>query len=374
MANTVQFWDMNGTECIAGEEMDSVTRLFIGNLVPAISNSALEASLSKFGIVKDLIRNADRNFAHASLTSRSAKDVDKCLSVLNQTRWFGTVLRVEVATEHFKVRLEKEWAEEAEQERQAKLAALAVRRELQNSSATKLESGESQSEIPDRFSWKGKRTTFYRSENAQSAKSLVPAGKPSKNGADRDLPPRTVADAGKANSMAPREEVTPNAGVRQVSTSVTATLDLFGLCVEEPEPIVSGDKERTSEPTPAKRARGSNVAAAAADRAAMIAIENDPSKIDVPAEKDLARSIFEKIFPDGSVAHVQKKRLDEAVARHRRKALYRRLVSGDAAIEEEVSSRNTTVVGPRFGGKEGRAKTAIEKNRRKGLYKDLLVM
>lgn len=334
------------------------TRLFIGNLLPAISNSALKAALSKFGVVKNLTRNADRNFAHASLCPSDDKAVDKCLSVLNQTRWFGTVLRVEIATENFQSRLQREWGEQEEVERVSKLAALAARREKLS------EWKASKSDIPDRFSWKGKRTTFYVSVKDtggdNETANLIEE--------DRDLP----TAAGKANRSGKVQKVNApevsksSEATRPVSKPVAATLDLFGLNVAEEEPVVEIEIER---PSPAKRVRGNDALSSAKERSLMEAIEDDPTKMDVPAEKDLARAIVEKMFSFAGGGRGKANHLEEAVQRHRRKALYRKLL-GDTAEEADFTA---SLQDPSIG-KSIDCESSIEKHRRKGMCRDLITV
>lgn len=71
-------------------------RLLVGNLVPAISNDALTALLSRLGTVGAAQRTEERRFAHVQFVG----GVARCISSIRKKRWLGSELCVEKASEH----------------------------------------------------------------------------------------------------------------------------------------------------------------------------------------------------------------------------------------------------------------------------------
>lgn len=104
---------------MAGEPERGVPRLFVGNLVPSITDDALRRALARYGTVRSLERKS--RYAHVGLLPPAGQPVavDRAVAALNNTKWAGTELRVERAREHYLTRLRREWEEAAEVEKHA---------------------------------------------------------------------------------------------------------------------------------------------------------------------------------------------------------------------------------------------------------------
>ncbi|XP_006900798.1 PREDICTED: nucleolar protein 8 [Elephantulus edwardii] len=90
-------------------------RLFVGGLTKAISQADLQNQFSRFGEVsdveiitrKDEQGNPQKIFAYINIRVAEA-DLNKCMSVLNKTKWKGGTLQIQQAKENFLHRLAQE--------------------------------------------------------------------------------------------------------------------------------------------------------------------------------------------------------------------------------------------------------------------------
>ncbi|XP_070793110.1 nucleolar protein 8 [Pituophis catenifer annectens] len=97
------------------EPISFVRRLYIGGLGHSISEDELYERFSKFGNVteteiiirKDEHGNPTKTFAYLNIVL-SEKELKKCISVLNKTKWKGGTLQIELAKESFLHRLARE--------------------------------------------------------------------------------------------------------------------------------------------------------------------------------------------------------------------------------------------------------------------------
>lgn len=273
--------------------MTECVRLFIGNLVPPITDAALTASLSKFGDVRTIERNQDRCFAHVSLQPREQNDITKCISILNQTRWCGTVLRVEVASEHYLTRLEREW-------KYTPVTSKPV-------PVDDVDSG------PPSFTWKGKRVVF------------------------RDDAPNIV-------EKAPQHDHNTMMTTRTVpkgSSRFEATLDLFGIGGNDDDQVQSTHVESKPHEPAEKKARKSDAEISAklrADKEAMMEIGDDVSKIDVEAERNRALNVLMQVLSKRADQNVATETcsLEESFVRFRRKSLHKALSSQVMAERSDI--------------------------------------
>lgn len=242
--------------CTLPKMVQDSTRLFVGNLVSSISNEAITRLVGKFGTVSAFERDEKRGFAHLSLHG----SVDQCLSTLNQTRWMGTVLRVEKATEHFLDRLQSEWAllDVAQQTIANELIAENVMLPV--------------------VTWTGKRTLF---DGVDDAVSKIAANVRNVCAVSNE----TVSNRRSNQAMQP---------TRSARSGVT--MDLFGLAqVQDTEPrstfgsqlILLGDSNSK---------KGSSIMPFVDDTTAMTAIGNDPTKIDVGAEHLRAAGVIDMVL------------------------------------------------------------------------------
>ncbi|XP_061474035.1 nucleolar protein 8 [Rhineura floridana] len=102
------------------EETPVVKRLYVGGLGHTISEAELQERFGKFGNVteteivtrKDEQGNPAKTFAYINITL-SEKELKKCISVLNKTKWKGGTLQIELAKESFLHRLARERQEES---------------------------------------------------------------------------------------------------------------------------------------------------------------------------------------------------------------------------------------------------------------------
>uniref|UniRef100_A0A8C9KBT1 Nucleolar protein 8 n=1 Tax=Panthera tigris altaica TaxID=74533 RepID=A0A8C9KBT1_PANTA len=85
-----------------------VKRLFVGGLGQNISRADLQNQFSRFGEVSDveiITRKDDKGnpqkaFAYINIRVTEA-DLNKCMSVLNKTKWKGGTLQIQLAKESF---------------------------------------------------------------------------------------------------------------------------------------------------------------------------------------------------------------------------------------------------------------------------------
>uniref|UniRef100_A0ABM5FKC5 Nucleolar protein 8 n=1 Tax=Pogona vitticeps TaxID=103695 RepID=A0ABM5FKC5_9SAUR len=97
------------------EQTAAVKRLYVGGLGHTISEEELQERFGKFGKVtgieivtrKDERGNPTKTFAYINV-SLSEKELKKCISVLNKTKWKGGILQIELAKESFLHRLSRE--------------------------------------------------------------------------------------------------------------------------------------------------------------------------------------------------------------------------------------------------------------------------
>ncbi|XP_063147928.1 nucleolar protein 8 [Candoia aspera] len=97
------------------EQISLVRRLYVGGLGHSISENELCERFSKFGNVteteiisrKDEHGNPTKTFAYLDILL-SEKELKKCISVLNKTKWKGGTLQIELAKESFLHRLARE--------------------------------------------------------------------------------------------------------------------------------------------------------------------------------------------------------------------------------------------------------------------------
>uniref|UniRef100_A0A670YY92 Nucleolar protein 8 n=1 Tax=Pseudonaja textilis TaxID=8673 RepID=A0A670YY92_PSETE len=97
------------------EQISFVRRLYIGGLGHSVSEDELYERFSKFGNVteteiisrKDEHGNPTKTFAYLNILL-SEKELKKCISVLNKTKWKGGTLQIELAKESFLHRLARE--------------------------------------------------------------------------------------------------------------------------------------------------------------------------------------------------------------------------------------------------------------------------
>eukprot|EP00171_Calliarthron_tuberculosum_P010080 IDg10080t1 len=283
-------------------------RLFIGNLAPPITDVALTSMLSKFG------------------------------------EWFGAMLRVEVATEHYESRLKRERAAEHEPVSVPKPSS---------SSANELAPVAT-------FSWKGKRTVFSNEHTSSKHR-------------ESKIRDNTINRIGNGVTTSTKKSM-PIRTLPKASARVEATLDLFGLGEEEPElPIDAPQIEpKPDEGRAAKRARETIAEIAkkdAEDEAAMAAIGDDPSRIDVAAERDRALAIMSQLLAgNGGREKSVSDSAAESVAQCRRKALYVELMDQKSVVEAEA----VALWAPGIGLEGSDENSSMSEVRRKGLYRLLV--
>uniref|UniRef100_A0A672UC76 Nucleolar protein 8 n=1 Tax=Strigops habroptila TaxID=2489341 RepID=A0A672UC76_STRHB len=83
-------------------------RLYVGGLAHEVSKAELQERFGKFGHVLDteiITRQDDqgtplKTFAYISVSISDA-DLRKCMSVLNETKWKGGTLQIQLAKESF---------------------------------------------------------------------------------------------------------------------------------------------------------------------------------------------------------------------------------------------------------------------------------
>ncbi|GIM07483.1 hypothetical protein Vretimale_11605 [Volvox reticuliferus] len=179
-----------------------VVRLFLGGLPHDISAADLRSRFNPFGKVEsiDIIPPKDnqittaavptstqtsngptcRGFAYIELDPKDEVSIHKCLSVYNNSKWRGNVLRVELAKPSYLARLHVEWQEQARLEEQQ------PRQLLQNPQ-----------QPVDHGSW------FLPTSAKAAAPTRPPCAMPSQ--AMRPLPPPEVSAASLAAATAAAE-------------------------------------------------------------------------------------------------------------------------------------------------------------------------
>lgn len=92
------------------------TRIFVGGLGAAVTAEDLRNTFGSVGIVDsvEIIRSKGRSFAYLDFVPSSDKSLSKLFSMYNGCMWKGGRLKLEKAKEHYLLRLEREWSEEAE--------------------------------------------------------------------------------------------------------------------------------------------------------------------------------------------------------------------------------------------------------------------
>ncbi|XP_062977669.1 nucleolar protein 8-like [Elgaria multicarinata webbii] len=97
------------------EQAPVAKRLYVGGLGHTVSEAELQERFGKFGNVeeteivtrKDEQGNPTKTFAYINI-NLSEKELKKCISVLNKTKWKGGTLQIELAKESFLHRLARE--------------------------------------------------------------------------------------------------------------------------------------------------------------------------------------------------------------------------------------------------------------------------
>uniref|UniRef100_A0A8D0C114 Nucleolar protein 8 n=2 Tax=Salvator merianae TaxID=96440 RepID=A0A8D0C114_SALMN len=90
------------------EQTPILKRLYVGGLAHSISEAELQERFSKFGKVSEIeiVTRKDeqgiptKTFAYINITL-SEKELKRCLSILNKTKWKGGTLQIELAKESF---------------------------------------------------------------------------------------------------------------------------------------------------------------------------------------------------------------------------------------------------------------------------------
>ncbi|XP_019174734.1 PREDICTED: uncharacterized protein LOC109170193 isoform X2 [Ipomoea nil] len=100
-----------------GEEDGVKTRIYVGGLGEGVTAEDLKKTFSspQLGAVQsvDLIRTKGRSFAYLDFVPSSDHSLLKLLSKYNGCMWKGGKLRLEKAKQHFLLRMEREWEEDA---------------------------------------------------------------------------------------------------------------------------------------------------------------------------------------------------------------------------------------------------------------------
>ncbi|KAJ4959311.1 hypothetical protein NE237_026422 [Protea cynaroides] len=99
------------------EDWNAVTtRIFVGGLGESVTADDLQKTFSSLGTVKsvEIVRTNGRSFAYMDFHPSSDKSLSKLFSTYNGCVWKGGRLKIEKAKEHYLIRLQREWAEDAE--------------------------------------------------------------------------------------------------------------------------------------------------------------------------------------------------------------------------------------------------------------------
>jgi hypothetical protein len=380
-----------------------VPRLFVGNLVPGIGDTALRRALSRYGQVRAVDRHA--NYAHVSIVPADDGAVERCVASLNRTKWLGTELRVEKAVEHYLVRLQREWDQMQADEKARTIAAprgaglpaaTAAAAALlpcgvyhqQDSEDSGKKTNETQG--PHAGKWKGKRKVFddrdddddfdfdfdddhhhdqaFHGRERETDKYAV-MGPHSDNQSD------AAPDSSKMHRdeqdviptrMLPVE--TNHALSRRSHGTIATTLALFGLGEHRQDVVISSKKSEEDGPPapkslqnrdgmihpaePALRTDASSkrprVALDAGYDAAVLAAEVDPRIVDTDRERDVALSVLQAMFPSelsiASAGHNSASRFrdqDEWIKINRRPGLLRSILARDTSSRHAASLDDT---------------------------------
>lgn len=118
--------DVEHTECIPAfmNANPETRRLFVGGLGQSVSEVDLQNQFSRFGEVSDveiITRKDDQGnpqkvFAYINIRVAES-DLKKCMSVLNNTKWKGGTLQIQLAKESFLHRLAREREAQAKNEK-----------------------------------------------------------------------------------------------------------------------------------------------------------------------------------------------------------------------------------------------------------------
>lgn len=362
-----------------------VPRLFIGNLVPAISDASLTKLFSRFGTVSNVQRHSRGTFAHLSLGVKSdSADIEKCISTLNRTSWCGTILRVERAQEHFMVRLLGEWKGDDDELMQGTEDG---DEQGVNSDGDVEQSNSEQKGDPfvslskgkhERFAFPDVETPVELGEFAEHVED--PESHPSEIEMPRSGP---TNDTSRIPGSGMGHEGTPRKRPR--TAAVSSTLQLFGISLSsnatnDTKPVPKSDektlrphKEPTLAPTKEPASRGLQLED-------VVAAEKDPSLVDLGAEKAAAMYVIEKMFPGhrdlASTDDATRSGGTEGCVAYKRLGLYKKFEEGMRGTQFfgdsqklAVSIRKKSVArdATSFGG----AKSDTRSVRRAGLYRKL---
>lgn len=284
-------------------------RLFLGGLVPAITDDAIRKALSRFGELSSFERHPTRSFAHVSLDLIPDANLEQCVRALDNTKWCGSVLQVQKAHEHYLCRLEKEWR--------------------QNQLVTSDEPTEqiTKDDQPQPFSnlAKGVHTKFSFPDHHPSEDYAADPASSRDTDLDRDDERFVTHIPPKVPTMK-----TAKAKPTSVSNALSSTMQLFGLTAEPPrtdelKPMTDHFSVQQKR-MPSKRPRTSDETRLQLETAE--AIGKDPALINIQAEKSSALSVLESMFPTQTMfasGQISDDRRKVVVDRHRRPGLFRKI-------------------------------------------------
>lgn len=355
-------------------------RIFFGGLSPSLKANALRSLLEPFGHVT-CIDLHPRGFAHLSL--KGEEDViEKCLTTLHGTTWYGSALRVERARDHFSLRLQREWDACSDNVQ----TALVPMTDLDNANlGSKIDSP-----VLARFSWRGKHVQFPEDDDDDVENPGIGSPVHGRNA------PQEAQDIQKVDLPQAKDKTLRKTQKR--SSAVESTLSLFGLqglgtireateeeCSKMNMSVTQSDKDvlkrrKCKEEISAgkathieKRERhsdeliGMNIAKARA-------IEEDTTLIDLDEEKIAALAVLRRMFKSDDPTsddlrsdstfppHLQTadKQIENTLQNShcRRSALFRKLIQSPRALEKRASGPGVVIL-----------KSSID--RRKGLFRSL---
>ncbi|KAL5726041.1 hypothetical protein ACHQM5_009112 [Ranunculus cassubicifolius] len=98
------------------ESLMKEKRIFVGGLGDKVTEDDLRKTFSSLGTIKavDFVTTNGHSFAYIDFQPSSTKSLPKLFSSYNGCVWKGGRLRLEIAKEHYMVRLKREWEEDAE--------------------------------------------------------------------------------------------------------------------------------------------------------------------------------------------------------------------------------------------------------------------
>lgn len=340
-------------------------RIFIGGLSDVVTKAALVALLEPFGQACNVERHP-RGFAHVTLHPDGDSTIDRCVSTLNRTMWRGSVLRVELAREHFAHRLRREWQDNGD---------------VLDSDGLDIATKNSEAKFSFHPSSTGKHLYFDIADDTDVA--------PFNNVSD------VVKDDSNCSpmpsSVQSSADLTPEklAGTGARSSAVVSTLSLFGLNVQSILPQHTLPPARTSTPPPKsssipteKKRSAAELSLSTApvkhsrternspniDLARACAVENDARLIDIDVERKAALSVLQSMFPKEDLglhgSNDVVKFNDTCSDSLRRNGLYRNLSCGAKQIGEHTKAPLTNLY-------TYAASNQFLQFRRKGLYKKL---